>query len=207
MRLILVRHGLPHLMSGPGGGVEEPPTAADPGLTELGRRQAERVAEALRDVPIAALCVSPLRRARETAAPLAAALDLRPEVLPGLAEYDAEATHYIPVHQMPEEDPAGWARILAGRLPPEVDVPAFRARVTSCIGGIAERYPGPVTVVGVAHAGVINIYLAELLGLARPLTFPLDYAGLTRVSVSRAGRRSVRTVNEIAHVLDLLDAR
>jgi probable phosphoglycerate mutase len=205
VRLILVRHGLPHRTSGPGD--EEPPSSADPGLTELGRRQAARVAEVLRDLPIAALCVSPLRRARETAAPLAAALGLRPEVLPGLAEYDAEATHYIPVHQMPEADPAGWARILAGQLPPGVDVPAFRARVTSCLDGVAERHPGPVTVVGVAHAGVINIYLAELLGLARPLTFPLDYAGLTRVSVSRAGRRSVRTVNEIAHVLDLLDAR
>jgi probable phosphoglycerate mutase len=57
----------------------------------------------------------------------------------------------------------------------------------------------------IAHAGTINVYLAALLGLPRPLTFPLDYAGITRVSVSRGGRRSVRTVNEIAHVADLLD--
>ena len=34
--------------------------------------------------------------------------------------------------------------------------------------------------------------------------FPLDYAGITRVLAARDGRRSVRTVNEIAHVADLL---
>ena len=34
--------------------------------------------------------------------------------------------------------------------------------------------------------------------------FPLDYAGITRVVAARDGRRSVRTVNEIAHVADLL---
>jgi broad specificity phosphatase PhoE len=56
-----------------------------------------------------------------------------------------------------------------------------------------------------AHAGTINVYLATLLGLARPLSFPLDYAGISRVTLSRGGRRSVRTVNEIAHVADLLD--
>jgi probable phosphoglycerate mutase len=56
----------------------------------------------------------------------------------------------------------------------------------------------------VAHAGVINTWLAHLLGIARPLPFPLDYAGITRVLAARDGRRSVRTVNEIAHVADLL---
>ena len=41
-------------------------------------------------------------------------------------------------------------------------------------------------------------------GIARPLAFPLDYAGITRVIAGRDGRRYVRTVNEIAHVADLL---
>jgi probable phosphoglycerate mutase len=56
-----------------------------------------------------------------------------------------------------------------------------------------------------AEAGVINVFLADILGIERPLSFPLDYAGITRVTISRGGRRSARTVNEIAHVADLLD--
>ena len=40
--------------------------------------------------------------------------------------------------------------------------------------------------------------------MARPLAFPLDYVGITRVLAGRDGRRVVRTVNEIAHVADLL---
>ena len=65
-------------------------------------------------------------------------------------------------------------------------------------------HEGRATAVVVAHAGVINTWLAHLLGIARPLAFPLDYAGITRVLAARDGRRSVRTVNEIAHVADLL---
>lgn len=45
-------------------------------LSELGRRMADRVAETVRDRPITHLVASPLDRAQETAAPLAAALGL-----------------------------------------------------------------------------------------------------------------------------------
>jgi probable phosphoglycerate mutase len=49
------------------------------------------------------------------------------------------------------------------------------------------------------------VYLAGLLGLARPLSFNLDYTGITRINLYRDGRREVRTINEIAHVADILD--
>ncbi len=53
-------------------------SAGDPGLTEEGHRQAETVAAWLASTrpDIDAIVVSPLRRARETAAPIAAALGL-----------------------------------------------------------------------------------------------------------------------------------
>jgi 2,3-bisphosphoglycerate-dependent phosphoglycerate mutase len=69
---------------------------------------------------------------------------------------------------------------------------------------VVAAHEGRATAVVVAHAGVINTWLAHLLGIARPLVFPLDYAGVTRVLAGRGGRRSIRTVNEIAHVADLL---
>jgi probable phosphoglycerate mutase len=199
MRLILVRHALPHRGAAGANGV------ADPGLTELGRRQAARVVGAVDGERIAAIYTSPQRRARETAEPLAAALGTAATVTAGLAEYDSGDRHYVPVHMMAEADPAAWARMLAGQLPEHVDLEAFRMRVDSAFGEIADAHAGAATVVCFAHAGTINVYLATLLGLARPLSFPLDYAGITRVTLSRGGRRSVRTVNEIAHVADLLD--
>ncbi|MGW1973892.1 histidine phosphatase family protein, partial [Streptomyces tubercidicus] len=43
----------------------------DPGLTEAGRRQAARTADRLWHLGVRAVFTSPLRRARETAAPIA----------------------------------------------------------------------------------------------------------------------------------------
>jgi probable phosphoglycerate mutase len=207
VRLILVRHALPNRALGGVAAAREAggEPGAGPALTELGHRQAARVAEALAGEPLAALYTSPLLRARQTGEPLARAREMALLTVPGLAEYDAGEGHYIPVHEMPQADPAAWQRMLDGQLPEYVDVAAFRTRVERALTDIADAHPGTETVVCFAHAGTINVYLAALLGLDRPLTFPLDYTGITRVSVSRGGRRSVRTVNELAHVADLLD--
>jgi probable phosphoglycerate mutase len=57
-------------------------------LTEDGAEAAQRMGEALADVPLAAIYTSPLERARETAAALAAGRRLEPQVHPGLNEID-----------------------------------------------------------------------------------------------------------------------
>ncbi|WP_028933077.1 histidine phosphatase family protein [Pseudonocardia spinosispora] len=201
MRLILVRHALPHRSS------SEPGAVADPALTELGLHQAGRVAEALTREAVDAIYVSPQLRARQTAEPLVRASGLEPTVAPGLAEFDAADRHYVPVHEMVEQDPAAWERLRAGYLPDYVDVEAFGDRVQRTFADIVAAHQGRSTVACFAHAGTINIWLARLLGIARPLAFPLEYTSITRVGVSRDGRHAVRTVNEIGHVLDLLDPR
>ncbi len=139
-----------------------------------------------------------------TAQPLAAALGQRPGVVEGLREYDSDARRYVPVHEMARHDPQGWQRMLDGHLPSGVDVDAFAERVDAAFEGIVAEHPGRETVAVFAHAGTINIWLARLLGLDRPLAFPLDYTGITRVLAARDGRRRVRSVNETAHVADLL---
>lgn len=60
----------------------------DVAMTETGLRQALRIAEELRDAPIRAVLTSPLRRAYETAAPIAALHALVPVVDPDLTEFD-----------------------------------------------------------------------------------------------------------------------
>lgn len=191
MQLILVRHALPERVQD----VER----ADPQLTELGHQQAKRLVGALSGDNVSALYASPLARARQTAAPLG-----EPRILDGLREYDSDASHYVPVHEMAEHDPVAWERMLAGLLPAHVDVAAFTARADAALEGIVAAHPGRASVVVVAHAGVINVWLAHLLGIEAPLAFPLDYTGITRVLAGRDGRRVVRSVNEIAHVADLL---
>jgi probable phosphoglycerate mutase len=201
VQLILIRHALPERVDRRADGPDV--ERADPGLTELGRQQAERLVAAV-GPQVDALYSSPMTRARETAAPLAAALGLAPTVVDGLREFDADARHYVPVHEMSRHDPDAWQRMLAGELPGGVDTAAFAERVGEAVEGIVAEHPGRDTVVAVAHAGTINVWLARLLGLSRPLTFPLDYTGITRVLASRDGRRVVRSVNETAHVADLL---
>ncbi|MGH8966505.1 MAG: histidine phosphatase family protein [Actinomycetes bacterium] len=202
MQLVLVRHALPERIH-PSDGAPAA-TRADPPLTPLGERQAQRLVDALAGDQVAGLYTSPMARARQTAAPLAAALGREPAVVDGLSEYDAEAVQYVPVHEMPRLDPAAWERMRAGLLPASVDVLAFTGRVGAAFEAIAAAHPGRETAVVVAHAGVVNAWLAHLLGLDRPLVFPLDYSGITRVLAGRDGRRVVRTVNEITHVADLL---
>jgi 2,3-bisphosphoglycerate-dependent phosphoglycerate mutase len=205
VQFVLVRHALPERIQ-PSDGVDadRPGGHADPSLTAQGREQARRLVHALAADSVAGLYTSPLARARETAAPLAAALGREPTVVADLREYDADSAHYVPVHDMPRLDPAGWERLRAGLLPESLDVDAFARRVGAAFEEIAAAHPGRETAVVVAHAGVVNTWLAHLLGLERPLVFPLDYAGITRVIAGRNGRRAVRTVNEIAHVADLL---
>ena len=85
MRLLLIRHGqTPDNVRGALG-----TTVPGPRLTALGRRQAKALPHALRDEHIDAIAISTLVRTQLTAAPLAAALSLRPLVFDGLREIEA----------------------------------------------------------------------------------------------------------------------
>lgn len=199
MQLILVRHAEPERL------VDAPDGRADPGLTALGEAQAERLVGALAGVEVAALVTSPMQRARRTAAPLARARGIEPDVVADLREYDADRDYYVPVADLAAERPQDWERMRSGRLPAHVDAEAFTARAVAAVDSVVAAHPGHATAVVVAHAGVVNAFLAAALDIPVPLPFPLDYAGTTRVLCSRSGRRRVRTVNEVAHVADLLD--
>ena len=90
MELVLVRHAQPVRVEE--GSVDG---AADPGLSAAGHAQADRLAAWLAVESPDALLTSPLRRATETAAPLATAFSVEPEVVEGVAEYDAARSSSI----------------------------------------------------------------------------------------------------------------
>ena len=84
MRLYFVRHGeseanIQHVISN-----RESPFE----LTELGRKQANTLAQNLKNIPITAIYSSPVLRARETAEILSRSLHLPYQVTKALREYD-----------------------------------------------------------------------------------------------------------------------
>jgi probable phosphoglycerate mutase len=196
MQLLLVRHALP-LRSDHGEG-------SDPELSETGLVQAARLPDALTRFPISRVLSSPQRRAIQTAEPVAAARELAVEIDDRLAEYDRDMASYIPVEQIRTEFPEEWARMAQGHLPSAVDEDAFRARVRAAVDDLVAGADPDETIAAFSHGGVINVVLHEILGTARLLSFPIDYASVTRLLFSRTGQATVATVNSTEHVWDLL---
>jgi probable phosphoglycerate mutase len=204
MELLWVRHGEPERIA-PGRGVP-----ADPPLTALGRQQAQRLAAWLAPEPVDAVISSPLRRATETAAPIAAAHGLDVEVVDGLIEYDSTSDHYIPAEELSATKDERWLAMVEGRWesfgadPPEV----FVARIRVTVDRLVERFAGQ-RVVAVCHGGVVNVALGLVLGIGgdRPLWFEPGYSSLHRVKASRSGVRSIASVNELAHLQGTRDPR
>ena len=196
MQVLLVRHALP-LRSEHGEG-------SDPDLSEQGWAQVERLPEALARFPIARVVSSPQRRAIQTAEPVAAARRLNVEIDDRFAEYDRDLPVYIPVEQIRAERPEEWARLAEGRLPSAVDEDAFRARVRAAVDDLVAAADAEDTVAVFSHGGVINVLLHEILGTTRLLSFPVDYASVTRLLFSRTGQATVAGVNTVEHVWDLL---
>ncbi|EUA41828.1 histidine phosphatase super family protein [Mycobacterium avium subsp. avium 2285 (R)] len=111
---------------------------------------------------------------------------------------------YIPVEQIRDEMPEEWARLAQGHLPSAVDEDAFRARVRAAVDDLVAAAEPEDTVAVFSHGGVINVLLHEILGTARLLSFPVDYASVTRLLFSRCGQATVAAVNTTEHVWDLL---
>ncbi|ODR07281.1 phosphoglycerate kinase [Mycobacterium sherrisii] len=196
MQVLLVRHALP-LRSEHGQG-------SDPDLSEEGIAQIARLPQALARFPIARVVSSPQRRAIQTAEPVAAARNLAVEVDERFAEYDRDLPVYIPVEQIRAENPKEWQRLAQGHLPSAVDEDAFRARVIPGIADLVASSEPQDTVAVFSHGGVINVVLHHILGTQRLLSFPVDYASVTRLLYSRTGSATVAGVNGVEHVWDLL---
>ncbi len=193
MELILIRHAEPRKIVDADG-------PADPPLAERGLKQAERLATYLGDEPIGGVWSSPMQRARETAAPLAAALGVDVVVDSELAEFDRDATSYIPIEELKANKDERWLAMVEGTFEDNgVDPAEFAAGVVTAMEHVISGNPGGSVAV-VCHGGVINAYLAHILGIDRPLWFEPKYTSIHRVMASRRGDRSLQTLNETAHL-------
>lgn len=195
MEIVLVRHGQPEW-------VRDGLNVVDPPLTVLGRRQAEWMAEALADQSFDEILVSPLVRARQTAAPLLTALGRPEQVDPWLEEIRDPSWHGTPAElaeqayrelkQRPID--ARWdglhggepmrdftARIHAGASRFLADRGIARIDHELPFWSVAE--PGRRILI-VAHAGTNSVFMCHLLGL-EPTPWEWDRFVFGHASVSR----------------------
>jgi 2,3-bisphosphoglycerate-dependent phosphoglycerate mutase len=196
MELLLIRHALPERIETRDG------SPADPPLSARGRAQAERMTRWVSAEAIDAVYSSPMRRARETAAPLAAALGVDVGIDAGLVEMDHLSDVYVPLEQLKAEDYPRWqAMIQQGGLYAGVDLDAFRRNVVAAVERAIAAHPGG-RVALVCHGGVINAWAGHVLGIADPFFLDVAYTGVSRFLAARAGPRSVQSLNETAHLRD-----
>jgi probable phosphoglycerate mutase len=192
MELLLIRHALPVRVDGTDAG-----GPADPPISPRGLAQARALADWLVDERVDAIWSSPMRRARETAAPLAERLDLEVRVHEGLCEFDRDATSYIPIEELKAAGDPRWNEV------PERPE-HFQAVVVDAMEEVVVAHPSQRVAV-VCHGGVINAYTGHVVGLDEPLWFLPHYTSISRVFASAGGIRSIASLNETAHVRALLD--
>ena len=211
----------------------------DPSITELGQRQIARLADFLpgwwdlradeeqhrliaAPVSIQRLYCSAMRRALQSAAPLAAALDAPVQVradiheiggiydareggparLPGLTRGEIAANY--PSYELPAAlcEDGWWRREVEGFA----EAAERAARVAEWLHGLADEEP--LARIGiVTHGGFLDLLLRELTGQpirARQeqpgIRFSHYNTGMTRVDILRGGRVVLRFQNRVPHL-------
>ena len=201
MHLYIIRHGRPErqvLRDGEG--------SADPGLSDTGRLQADRVSEFLQSEGIDHVVSSTMRRAHETAVPLATALGFEIEQLDDIKESDHQNSAYIPAEEISRDDPA-TAYMFEGNILDHVfsdGIEAFTERVSRGFQHIIDTNKSKKVAV-FCHGMVTSIFLRTILRFDDPLSLTPDYCGVSRVQAASNGIRSVRSINETHHVRDLIE--
>jgi probable phosphoglycerate mutase len=194
VEIIMVRHALPVR-------IELETGIADPELSLEGHEQSKKMAAYLASENIVAVYASPLRRAIETAQPLIEQLGIQYEICEGVAEFDRNSNEYVPAEELRATNDPRWQKMMKGEWDETADSPeVFRDRVISSINELIERHPGEKVAV-VCHGGVINQYLAYVLGISTQMGFFYpQYTSIHRVAASRSGAKSIVSINESSHL-------
>ncbi|MFF9237819.1 bifunctional RNase H/acid phosphatase [Streptomyces sp. NPDC014801] len=200
---VLLRHGETPLtpqkrFSGSGG--------TDPALSDIGREQAERVAEALaRRGTIQHIVASPLARTRETAGIVAARLGLEVTVEDGLRETDFGAWEGLTFAEVRERHPDDLNAWLASpQVAPTGGGESFAdtaVRIAATRDKLTAAYAGR-TVLLVTHVTPIKTLIQLALGAPSEALFRMELsaASLSVVAYYADGNASVRLFNDTSHL-------
>jgi broad specificity phosphatase PhoE len=159
-RILLVRHG-----QAAGTFTDD----LDPGLSELGWSQAEIAATALTPEMPMKIISSPLKRAQETAVPLARAFDIEPVIEERIAE--------LPSVGMSLEERGPWIRgvMQSTWSAQSTDLNAWRQRLLDCLLAQQEDC------IMFSHFVAINVATAAAMGSDAVTVFRPDNASITEL--------------------------
>ena len=199
-RLILVRHGQtawnrPERFRG----------RSDLPLDETGVMQAQAAARHIAARwSVAAVYASPLPRAMQTAAAIAAACNLTVQPLPGLIDVDYGAWQGLSPDEVAQSDPEQHHLWLTApqraRIPGGESLPAARRRAFAALRQVAVHHDGQ-TIVLVSHLVICRLLLLAMLGLptARYWRIRQDTAAINVVEYAE-GQFTIVTLTDTCHL-------
>jgi broad specificity phosphatase PhoE len=203
--LYLIRHGATEA------NLARPPVLHgrkhNPPLAALGIRQAEATRDFLAIRPVEYCYTSPLRRAVQTAAIVAAPHGLVPIPLEALTECDVGRWEGLDWQTIRSRDGQAYRRFLENPAlhgyPDGESFADVNERARTALDQLIIRHAGQAVLV-VGHQVVNQTYLAGLLGLmpAHARQVSLDSCGISIV-VQEGERTTVRTLNAAFHLQGL----
>jgi len=160
-RLVLVRHAVTAqtgpMLSGRAPGID---------LSDDGRLQAERTAERLAPLPVAAVYASPIERTQQTASIIAKHHGLDVVTLPGVIEADYGQWTGGEIKELAKSDL--WKVVQRApsraRFPGGESLAEMQTRMVAALEEVVTRHPGELVVV-VSHADPIKAAIAHFSGL------------------------------------------
>lgn len=202
VRLYLIRHG----QSGGNVAREEGRIVEyDPPLTPVGEEQARRLGERMASYGVDAVYSSPLQRAYRTGLAIAERTGHEITVLDDLQEINEplkeeprtpqalpDGVTYEMLKARFEQDPT-WDTLAGGESSAN-----FRARISGAIERIVAENPGKRVAI-TCHGGVIQTYVAIVLGLTTDFPFYAFNASVTSIRAHR-DRRVLWRLNDLAHL-------
>lgn len=198
-RVLLIRHGRSADV------VPGSAESVDPPLHEIGQKQALAVGARLSKARIDAVYSSHLLRALHTAEAIASHHTVDVGIFEDLEEVrlgDWSNGEFRRRAATADPEYVKWSA--TGRwdgIPNAEGDQNFRNRVSTRINSLGKKHDGGCIAI-VCHGGVINAYLAELLGTHRSLWMMVENTSITTVKLSDTP--SVLTLNDCSHLYDLL---
>jgi len=177
---------------------------ADVPLDEVGLRQAQALADALRAEQISGIFTSPLSRAVQTAEAVAECHSLVPVPVPGFTDIDFGAWEGLAHDAVRERFPELYATWQA--QPEEVTFPggenldAVCQRAGVALAELVQQHPGQ-TITLVAHRVVNKVLICHILGLPNSHFWQIrqDTAAINRFHVTH-GSYIVDCLNDTCHL-------
>jgi probable phosphoglycerate mutase len=178
---------------------------SDVPLSEMGHRQSQAVAAALAGLPVEAIYASPLRRAMQTAEPVAERLKLPIRTDPRLMEIHAGAFQHKLRSELDELYPQQFARWRSGD--PDFAIPGGESRRDLMHRGrevfqeIGRAGHGQVVVV--SHGGLLAAAMKALLEIpAERHPFILQNGSISQLELAH-GQVKVLSLNQVDHLRDV----